>query len=64
MMSDDQDVCEWLSVSSVQAYPGSPGPKAVKQRRSQHLEVGHRAQGVWEKLRLFCVFVCRVVNCS
>jgi len=29
-MSDDHDGCEWVSVSSVPAYPGCPGPKAVK----------------------------------
>ena len=29
-MSDDQDVCEWVSVSSLLAYPGSHGPMAVK----------------------------------
>jgi len=29
-MSDDQDGCEWVIVSSVLAYPGSTGPKAVK----------------------------------
>ena len=28
-MSDDQDGCEWVSVSSG-TYPGSPGQKAVK----------------------------------
>jgi len=29
-MSDDQDVCEWVSVSSPLAYLGSRGPMAVK----------------------------------
>jgi len=29
-MSDDQDGCEWVNVSSVPAYPGSPGQKAIK----------------------------------
>jgi len=29
-MSNDQDVCEWVSVSSLLAYPGSRGPMAVK----------------------------------
>jgi len=29
-MSDDQDGCEWVSVSSGTAYPGSPGPMAIK----------------------------------
>jgi len=29
-MSDDQDGCEWVSVSLVPAYPGCPRPKAVK----------------------------------
>ena len=29
-MSDDQDGCEWVSVSSGASHPGSPGPKAVK----------------------------------
>ena len=28
-MSDDQDGCEWVFLP-VAAYPGSPGPKAVK----------------------------------
>ena len=28
-MSDDQDACEWVFLP-VAAYPGSPGPKAVK----------------------------------
>ena len=29
-MSDDQDGCEWVSVSSGTSLPGFPGPKAVK----------------------------------
>jgi len=32
-MSDDQDGCEWVNVSSgtgLPDYPGSPGQKAVK----------------------------------
>ena len=29
-MSSDQDGCEWVSVLLVPAYPGSPGPKAIK----------------------------------
>ena len=29
-MSDDQDGCEWVSVSSGTGLPGCPGPKAVK----------------------------------
>ena len=30
-MSDDQDRCEWVNVSSmVPAYLGSPTPKAIK----------------------------------
>ena len=29
-MSDDQDGCEWVNVFLVPAYPGSPGPTAVK----------------------------------
>jgi len=29
-MSDDQDGCEWVSVTSVPAYPGSLRPKAIK----------------------------------
>jgi len=29
-MSDDHDGGEWVSVSSGTAYPGCPGPKAVK----------------------------------
>jgi len=29
-MSDDQDRCEWVSVSSGTGLPGSPGPTAVK----------------------------------
>ena len=30
-MSDDQDGCEWVRVSSGTGLPGCPGPKAVKQ---------------------------------
>ena len=29
-MSDDQDGCEWVNVSSGTGLPGSPGQKAVK----------------------------------
>ena len=29
-MSDDQDGCEWVSFLLVPAYPGSPGPMAIK----------------------------------
>jgi len=29
-MSDDQDGCEWVSFLLVPAYPGSPGPTAIK----------------------------------
>ena len=29
-MSDDQDGCEWVNVSSGIGLPGSPGKKAVK----------------------------------
>ena len=29
-MSDDQDGCEWVSVSSGTGLPGCPGPKAIK----------------------------------
>ena len=29
-MSDDQNGCEWVSVSSGTGLPGCPGPKAVK----------------------------------
>ena len=29
-MSDDQDGCEWVSVSFGTGLPGFPGPKAVK----------------------------------
>ena len=29
-MSDDQDGCECVNVSSGTGLPGSPGPKAVK----------------------------------
>jgi len=30
-MSDDQDGCEWVNVSSGTGLTGSPGQKAVKQ---------------------------------
>ena len=29
-MSDDQDGCEWVNVSSSTGLPGSPGQQAVK----------------------------------
>ena len=32
-MSDDQDGCERVSFLLVAAYPGSPGPTAVKRLR-------------------------------
>ena len=62
-MSDDQDGCEWVNVSSGTGHPGSPGQKAVK-RLYVCVYVPHVIYQVCWPLVHVITFILRLVSCE